>query len=473
MTCSIGGLCALSAELLLTGAGIVLLMWDALWPTSRRGPLWFVAATLAAAAWVVAKTPDGAAYGVFVIDGTARFLKLLLLGAVALVTALSASFKGFDDRDEPFAWGTFLGLLVFSTVGLLFLTSASDFLMALIALEIVSVCSFVLVGFLRKDRRSSEAAIKYFLMGAFASGLMVYGISLFYGLTGGTAASALNADTAGRVAALPLTTALFFVLVGFGFKLALAPFHMWVPDVYEGAPAPVTAFLSVAPKAAAFGLLMRLFAHAADVRVLPLLAILAAITMTIGNLGALRQTNVKRLLGYSSIAQMGYVAIAFVAASPSGSRAVLVYLTAYVLMNLGAFAVVIAATDDAGTEDLSAFNGLAARSLPLALSTTFFLLSLTGIPPFFGFIGKFSIFAAAVQADGLLWLAVVGVVNSVISFAYYFSIVRAMFFVDPKKSGAPVLARPLAAVLGLTLAATVVLGLSPAPLLAWVQRIIP
>ena len=473
MTCSLGGLCALSAELLLTGAALVLLMWDAVRPAARRGPLAFSVLALAAAAWVAARTPDTVAYGVFVVDGTARFLKIVLLGAVVLVTALSASFKGFADREERFAWGTYLGLLLISTVGLLFLASASDFLMALIALEIVSVSSFVLVGFTRKDRRSSEAAIKYFLMGAFASGLMVYGISLFYGLTGGTSAAALNADTAGRVAALPLTAALLFVLVGFGFKLALAPFHMWVPDVYEGAPTPVTAFLSVAPKAAAFGLLMRLFSHAADLRILPLMALLAAITMTVGNLGALRQDNVKRLLGYSSIAQMGYVAIAFVAASALGSRAILLYLAAYVLMNLGAFAVVIAVADDAGREDVGSFDGLAARSLPLALTTTFFLLSLTGLPPFLGFIGKFSIFAAAGQAKGLMWLAVVGVVNSVVSFAYYFSIVRAMFFREPQQAGAPFLSRPLTAVLGVTLAATVLLGLYPAPLLAWVQRIVP
>jgi NADH-quinone oxidoreductase subunit N len=473
LTCSLGGLCALSAELLLTGAALVLLLWDAVRPGARRGPLVATVLVLIAAAWAALRTPDAVAYGVFVVDGTARFLKIVLLVAVLLVTALSAAFKGFADREEPFAWGTYLGLLVISTVGLLFLASASDFLMALIALEIVSVSSFVLVGFTRKDRRSSEAAIKYFLMGAFASGLMVYGISLFYGLTGGTAAAALNADTAARVAALPLTVALLFVLVGFGFKLALAPFHMWVPDVYEGAPTPVTAFLSVAPKAAAFGLLARLFAHAGDARVLPVVALLAAVTMTVGNLGALRQDNVKRLLGYSSIAQMGYVAIAFVAASALGTRAILLYLAAYVFMNLGTFAAVIAVTDDAGREEIGAFDGLAARSLPLALGTTFFLLSLTGIPPFFGFIGKFSIFAAAVQAKGLLWLAVVGVVNSVVSFAYYFSVVRAMFFREPEKAAAPLLPRPLTAVLAVTLAATVLLGLYPAPLLAWVQRIVP
>lgn len=469
-----GGWSFFVPESILTGAALLLLLLDSNRSGRRTLSLLVALGALVAAGVAVGRTGDGVAFGLFAMDGVARFLKVLLAGAVILTLALSARFKAFEsDGGDPFPWGTYAALLLLASVGLFLLASANDFLAALIALELVSVSSFILVGFVRRDRRSGEAAIKYFLVGAFASALMIYGISLLFGVTGTTGAGVLSAATATRVSSLPLTAALFFILAGFGFKLALAPFHMWVPDVYEGAPTPITAFLSVAPKAAAFGLLVRLLGAHHALGVTPLLALLSALTMTVGNLGALNQRNVKRLLGYSSIAQMGYVMIGFVAAGTVGLRALLVYLAAYVFMNLGAFAAVIAVTEDAGTESLDAFDGLASRSLPLALVTTFFLLSLTGLPPFIGFIGKFSLFSAAVQSPGLMALAIVGVVNSVISFAYYFSIVRAMFFAEAKRTQAPLVNGPLWAALGVTSMVTVVSGLFPNPLLAWVQRVLP
>ncbi|MBK8574868.1 MAG: NADH-quinone oxidoreductase subunit N [Elusimicrobia bacterium] len=298
--------------------------------------------------------------------------------------------------------------------------SATDFLMILIAIELISLSSFVLTGFCLDDQRSSEAALKYFVVGAFSTGIMVFGMSILYGVTGGTSLVSLTGEGAALFPVLPLAGALFFILAGFGFKLALVPFHMWAPDVYEGAPTPITAFLSVAPKAAAFGMMIRFFQNHGGLHVTVLLAVLSALTMTVGNLAALRQTNVKRLLAYSSVAQMGYVMMGIVAGGSIGIQSVLVYLAAYLFMNLGAFSSVIAVGEDARTESIEGFSGLASRSLPLALMTTVFLLSLTGIPPLVGFIGKFSLFSATLQTQGLVWLAVVGAVNSVISLAYYF-----------------------------------------------------
>jgi hypothetical protein len=284
-------------------------------------------------------------------------------------------------------------------------------------------------------------------VGAFSTGIMVFGMSLLYGITGGTSLTALTGPSLAAFPVLPLVGALVFVLAGFGFKLALAPFHMWAPDVYEGAPTPITAFLSVAPKAAAFGMLIRFFQNHTALHVTVILAVVAAVTMTVGNLAALRQTNVKRMLAYSSIAQMGYVMMGLVAGGAAGFRAVLVYLVAYVLMNVGIFASVIAVGEDSQSESIEGFSGLAFRSLPLALTTTVFLLSLTGIPPLVGFIGKFSLFSATLQAPGLVWLAVVGAVNTVISLVYYFSIVRAMFFGPAARPESPRLPGPLTAVL--------------------------
>jgi NADH-quinone oxidoreductase subunit N len=283
----------------------------------------------------------------------------------------------------------------------------------------------------------------------------------------------LTGEGASTLPALPLAGALFFILAGFGFKLALVPFHMWAPDVYEGAPTPITAFLSVAPKAAAFGMMIRFFQNHTALHVTALLAVLSAVTMTVGNLAALRQTNVKRLLAYSSVAQMGYVMMGIVAGGSAGIQAVLIYLAAYLFVNLGAFASVIVVGEDAKTESIDGFSGLASRSLPLALTITVFLLSLTGIPPLVGFIGKFSLFSATLQVPGLVWLAVVGAVNSVISLVYYFSIVRLMFFGSTPRTDAVSVSNPLLTCLTLTGTVTLVAGVFPNLLLALVKSVWP
>lgn len=461
-------------ELLLTAMAVVLLLVDD-GRRERKGlTLSLAGASLLGAGVLAWASPDGVAFNMLTLDATGRLLKVLLAGAVLMVLAFSSSFSGFaGSKEKPFHWGTFAGLLLLSTVGLFFLVSASDFLVILIAIELVSVSSFVLTGFLREDRRASEAAIKYFMVGAFSAGLMVFGMSLLYGITGGTSIAALSSDGAATLPALPLAGALFFILAGFGFKLALVPFHMWAPDVYEGAPTPITAFLSVAPKAAAFGMMIRFFQNHTALHVTALLAVLSAVTMTVGNLAALRQTNVKRLLAYSSVAQMGYVMMGIVAGGSAGTQAVLIYLAAYLFVNLGAFASVIVVGEDAKTESIEGFSGLASRSLPLALTVTVFLLSLTGIPPLVGFIGKFSLFSATLQVPGLVWLAVVGAVNSVISLVYYFSIVRLMFFGSTPRTDSVSVSNPLLTCLTLTGTVTLLAGVFPNFLLALVKSVWP
>jgi NADH-quinone oxidoreductase subunit N len=352
------------------------------------------------------------------------------------------------------------------------LVSSADWLMLVVSLELVSVTCFILTGFLKDDRRGSEAAIKYFLMGAFSAGLMLYGISLYYGVFGTTSLNALRTADLNVVPRLPLVGAAFFVLAGLGFKMAIVPFHMWAPDVFEGAPLPVTAFISSAPKAAAFGALLRALPNLDGLGVSGVVAILSLLTMTVGNVGALRQTNIKRLLAYSSIAQMGTVLMGAVAGGDSGRGAVLIYVLFYLFMNLGAFACAAVVADDAGTEDLGAFSGLARRSLPLALCATIFFFSLTGIPPLAGFVGKFSLFAAALE-HGWAWLAVAAVVNSVVSLAYYAGIVRRMFFDEATRPGRVGLSISLAACVAAAVAVTLGAGLFPDRVLAWVRSSLP
>jgi len=467
MNPTLSSLLPMLPELWLGLAGCLFLLYDGTGPRKKNMLSVFFFGVLAVAGFLVFKTNLGETLHFFVSDVLSRYLKMILLLAVGATGALSFGFSGFLNRKEPFPWGTFFAMLLLASTGLFLLVSSSDFLMILIAIELIGVSSFVLVGFLQENQRSMEGALKYFLTGTFAAGLMVYGISLLYGLTGSTSI-VFSSDT---LPLFPLTVAFLFILSGFLFKLALAPFHLWAPDVYEGASTPVTAFLSVAPKVAGFGALIRVFSPSA-LHLSGVLAGVCAVSMTVGNLGALRQNNLKRLLAYSSIAQMGTILVGFVAMGAHGFRSVLVYLTAYLFMNLGLFACVLSLTDDTADDTLGAFNGLSSRSMPLALATTFFLLSLTGIPPFIGFIGKFSLFGAALERGGLAWLVVVAAMNSVVSFAYYFSIVRRVFFVPSDKTGSVRLSGPVLLVLIVALLLTVGWGLFPNTLLYHVSRVL-
>jgi NADH-quinone oxidoreductase subunit N len=463
-------LCLLSPELLLCGGAILALLGETIWTRVTRGWAFFGAAVLVAAALLALRTPAGAIGGMFVADGVSQFLKVLGALTGLLTVGLSLESRELSQRELP--WGTFTALLLFLTAGVMLLVSASDFLSLIVALELIGVASFILTGFLKADRRSGEAAMKYFLVGAFSAGVMLYGISIYYGLFGTTAFEALRTADLAAVPKLPLAGAVFFILVGFGYKVAMVPFHMWVPDVYEGAPLPVTAYISVAPKAAAFGALLRALPDLGALNVAPAVALLAALTMTVGNVGALKQTNAKRLLGYSSVAQMGYVLMGVVAGGKSGTAGVLLYVLLYLFTNMGAFACVAVVTNDAKTEDLDAFAGLSKRSFPLALATAAFFLSLTGLPPMAGFVGKFALFSAAVEHKWI-WLAAVAAANSAISFYYYFGIVRRMFLQDPSRSERVALGASLAGCVVVPLLVILWAGLFPTNVLNWVRGVLP
>jgi proton-translocating NADH-quinone oxidoreductase chain N len=263
-----------------------------------------------------------------------------------------------------------------------------------------------------------------------------------------------------------------FLIAGIAFKLTMAPFHMWAPDAFEGAPTPITAFLSAGPKAAAIGFLLRLIANHQGLGLTPLLAVLAALTMTVGNLGAVHQTNVKRLLAYSSVAQVGYILTALVAGGPLGFQGAMLYTVVYLVMNLGVFAGLLMVSNGSKSDDVPAFAGLSKKSFGLALSMTVFLLSLTGIPPLAGFVGKYVIFSSVLQAPGLAWLAVVAAVNSVVSFYYYFKIAHEMFFREPADGARPVISPALVSCLLVALVLTLAIGLAPNPFLGWVRNVV-
>jgi NADH-quinone oxidoreductase subunit N len=406
-----------------------------------------------------------------VFDAFAVFFKVLL--SLSLVAAILMSLTSREVAGKPNE-GEYYTLLVSSGLGMLLMASAANLLMAYLALEFVSLTSYVLTGFLRHNRRSGEAALKYLIYGGVASGAMIYGMSWVFGLSGSMEYAAIAKQIGGLEAAGQgaLFVGLLLVLAGFGYKIAAVPFHMWAPDVYVGAPIPVTAFLAVGSKAAGFAILLRFFNFGvtADAPLLsvpggaPLVAVLMMIcflTMTLGNLAALSQENVKRLLAYSSISHAGYALLGVVVFRELGVQAALVYLAVYYTMNLGAFWVVMLVANETGREDLDGYRGLAWRggAVP-AVALTVFLASLAGLPPLAGFIGKFYVFSAGVRG-GVIALVVAGALNSVVSLYYYFRIVKKMFLDEPHPHAVP-LRFPrfgLGAVMALSVA-TLFLGVS-------------
>jgi len=403
--------------------------------------------------------------GMVVLDGFSTFFKVLL--GLALLAAVWMSLTSKEIRGQANE-GEYYTLLLSSGLAMFLMAEAGTLLMAYLALEFVSLTSYVLTGFLRHNRRSGEAALKYLIYGGVASGAMIYGMSWVFGLTGamdyaGIAKAMATLDPASRGA---MFLALVLVLAGFGYKISAVPFHMWAPDVYTGAPIPVTAFLAVGSKAAGFAMLLRFFhfgvAEPGTVNALlvPQFAgLLAVLTMTVGNLAALGQQNMKRLLAYSSIAHAGYALLGFVVFANAGVQAVLFYLAIYYTMNLGAFWIVMLIANATGREDMDGYRGLAWRggAVP-AVALAIFLFSLAGLPPFAGFVGKFYVFAAGVQAK-LYALVLVGLVNSVISLYYYARVVRTMFLDQPRAED-PVMAFPLSSVgaVGALSLATLYLG---------------
>ena len=402
-----------------------------------------------AATYGLASQPPMDFQGMVVSDAYTAFFRLVILAATGL--GLLVAMNWLDAHGEQ--QGEYNALLLIAAIGMTLMAAATHMLTLFVALELLSLSLYILAGFERERAASGEAALKYLLLGAFSSAVFLYGIALVYAATG-----ALDfAGIAQKASFSPLFLAgVGLLIVGFGFKVAAVPFHMWTPDVYQGAPTPITAYMSVATKAAAFAAFVRLFVGALGVEKVtwvPALAVLAVLTMTVGNLAALRQQSLKRMLAYSSIAHAGYVLVGLAAANPTGAAAVMFYLLAYAFMNLGAFAVVIALERQGeGDVTLSQVRGLARTHPLLAAAMAVLMFSLTGVPPFAGFFGKFYLFQAAVQAQ-LSWLAVVGVLNSALSAYYYLNVVVQMYMAETEAP--PTLAwRP---VLGLATLVAVVL----------------
>ena len=359
------------------------------------------------------------------VDGFAVFFNWIFVLAASLAIVISTRFMDAEGEHR----GEFYALILFAQAGMSVMASGSDLVVLFIGLETMALSFYVMVGFLRDTRRSNEAALKYLLLGAFSSGLLVYGFSILYGISGSTNLEEIAKAAAARPERdMALFLALITCSVGLLFKISAAPFHMWAPDVYEGAPTPVTAYVSVASKAASFALMLRIFltafGSAAEVW-MPLLGGIALVTMTIGNFAAVTQTNMKRLLAYSSIAHAGYILLGLVAGNETGLRGVAVYILAYVFMNYGAFALVAALRRKGeAAEELDDFNGLYHRAPGYAILLAIFMLSLTGIPPLAGFYGKYFIFLAILQ-EGYYPIAVFAAIYVAVSAFYYFRIIRA------------------------------------------------
>ncbi|MFA5831963.1 MAG: NADH-quinone oxidoreductase subunit N [Bacteroidota bacterium] len=397
--------------------------------------------------------------GMLSVDPFAIFFKLVIILATIVVVLMSR----FSDEvnAEHKTIGEYYFLILSMALGMMFMVGSSNLLMMYLTLEMSSLSSYVASGFTRKAKDSSEASMKYLLYGAFSSGVMLYGISIVYGLTGTLNISGINQVLMqGSSNHLAMIVASIFILVGFGYKISAVPFHFWTPDVYEGAPTTITAFLSVASKAAGFAMMMRAFkvmfidssvmnlpagtwTFLSGVHIQNALMILSVLTMTLGNLVALWQDNVKRMLAYSSIAQAGYMLLGLVVLSNDGFSAVMVYFVVYLFMNLGAFYVVMLIANKINSEHIDNYRGLGKRSPLLSVSLAVFLISLTGLPPTAGFIGKWMIFLSLINAK-MIVIAVIGVLNSVVSLYYYVRIIRNMFLRDEQSATVEPMTFPLA-----------------------------
>ncbi len=402
-------------------------------------------------------------YGMLVVDQFALFFNILFLFMTAILILSSYNYVGKYVRAD----GEFYTLLLFSVTGMMFLASTSELLTIYISLELTSIPLYVMAGLLRTSERSAEAAVKYVLLGAMSSAILLYGFALLYGLTGTTDLTgiAYSIEKGVQNGNVLLLIASGLILAGFGFKISAVPFHMWAPDIYEGAPTPATAFFSVGSKAAGFAALLRIFvtgglAQVNTTSLVTIVAIIAILTMTLGNLVAAVQTNVKRMMAYSSIAQAGYILVGFVAAlkgpSSNGSSAVLFFILVYILTNLGAFAGIIALANATGGEKIEDFRGLAKRAPLLSAGTALCLLSLAGIPPMAGFVSKVYIFSAA-WSEGLSWLVVIALINTIVSLVYYGRLVKVMYFDAPLKEDHLTTPIGLSSSIALTTAALVVL----------------
>ncbi len=458
----------IAPALVLGATAAVLLLLDLLPPRDRKEHLGLVGLGGVVATLVTVLllwgSPRQAFGGMVVLDNYALFFDVTIAYATGLVLLLSMDYI----RRNGIETGEYYALIYFSAMGMMLLTSAADLIVIFLAVELMSLSLYVLAGFFSGRLASSESSMKYFLLGAFATGFLLYGIALIYGATGTTNLEQISTAAVGLGRDPLLVIGFGLLLVGFGFKISSVPFHMWAPDVYEGAPTSVTALIATGSKAAAFAALLRVLLSALR-PVQPdwgaLLWVAAVLTMTVGNVVAIAQSNLKRMLAYSSVAHIGYMLVGVVAGGSMGNAGLLFYLLVYTFTTVGAFGVILL-LERGGQEavNLGDYSGLATRHPILALTLSLFLLSLIGIPPTAGFVGKFYLFAAAVRA-GSLWLAIIAVLNSAMAAYYYLRLIVYMYMREPE--GLPTVYVPSLAgslALGIALSGVLYLGLMPAPL---------
>lgn len=465
-------------ELVLTAFGIVVMIVDPLLPAGKSRKNLGILALVGTLATIGAAFYQLGTYGLHSSTGWFGMVRVdsfsiffhILIPAISAVCIL-ASLEYLDQ--QKINTGEYYGLILFGTVGMVLMSSAVELVLIFIALEISSISTYILAGYRRRTAASAESSIKYFLLGSFATAFFLYGVALMFGATGFTTIQNISAAlNHGPVTSMALVyVAVAMMLVGLGFKVAFAPFHVWTPDVYEGAPAPIVAFMSTGPKAAAFAVMLRILFGASTSGWFWLIWIAAALSMTIGNLGALVQNNVKRMLAYSSIAQAGYILVAFAAANQTGMTAAMFYTAAYGAMNVGAFAVV-SHISSSGERYVSVddYAGLGRRSPLLAFTLTIFMLSLIGIPLTGGFFAKYYVFSAALQAN-LVWLTVIGVVNSAVASYYYLRLIVVMYMREPSVETPPEAVAPAMSVaLVLAAIATIYLGVVPGQVVDYAER---
>ncbi|MCP4424026.1 MAG: NADH-quinone oxidoreductase subunit N [Chloroflexi bacterium] len=442
----------------------------------------FIILTTMLVLWISTGEPNnGTDIGTSLLwGGMIRFdLVALVFRTMFLVALMLTALISLDS--ERLQKGEYYALLITATIGFSLMGASADLIMVYVALETASISSYILAGFITNEQRSSEAGMKYFIYGAFATGVMLYGMSLLYGLTGQTNLYAIGSMFIGAQGIAPEVNAIILlsavmIVTGFGFKVSAVPFHFWTPDVYEGAPTPFTGFVSTASKAAGFAVFLRVFTAGAlgapnhSNMWWAMLVAMTIITMTLGNFVAIFQKNFKRLLAYSSIAQAGYALIGLVTLSPEGSGATMYYLLMYIFTNIAAFGVIVIVSNRIGSDELEDFSGLSRRSPYLALVMLFALLSLSGIPPTAGFFGKFFLFRAAVDA-GLWWLAALGILNAFVALYYYLSAVKYMYLYRSENEDDPIpVSRGAQVGLALSLFFIFYLGILAEPVFEWTRE---
>lgn len=468
LSLSLSDLLLLVPEIFLTLWLCIVLIVDFSFPRLPKEQLAYLSVaglliTLGTLAWLDISQITGALFGnMFVLDRMALFFKMFIVGATILVVLASIEYV----HRFTFFRGEYYFLVVMSAIGMMFMASANDLLSVFVTLEFSTFGFYVLVAYLREDLASNEAGLKFFILGVFAAALLAYGISLVYGETG----QLVFSEMASAKATPGLMIGFLLIFAALGFKIGAVPFHSWIPDTYHGSPTPVTAFLSIAPKGAAIAILLRIFFVAlASFKPMWIFLLVGAsiLSMTYANIVAIAQRNIKRLLAYSGIAQIGNVLIGLAAGTKMGNDAILFYLLTYLFANIGAFAVVIAVSHAIGSDEIEDYSGLNRRSPFLAFAMLLFLLSLAGVPPLAGFIGKLYIFVSAIK-EGLYTLITVGLINIVISMYYYLVVVKKMYINEPIDPSPVSISGPMKAVIYVGLAGTLLIGIYPQPFVDWV-----